>query len=54
MRQNNSDALVKAFAAQEVHKKNHSEGICSGHKKLEVLTEKIPYTLVDLPQLTFP
>ena len=54
MRENNNDALVRAFDTDELSKKAESFVSCAGQNKIFVMTEKMPHRLSELPQLTFP
>ena len=38
MREHNRDSLVRAFATESIDKKKGSGGLCSGTKKVNVLT----------------
>lgn len=45
MRENNNDAMVRAFGSEELTKKAESFVSCAGGNKIFVFTEKMPHRL---------
>jgi hypothetical protein len=51
-RKDQDNALVKAYAVKDENSKVGT--ICGNNKMLKVITERIPWRLGQLPQLSFP